>query len=115
MGSVEEVNERVAWASDVMIQAVGMGMGSMQEFISAMAPLSGAAASVGVGFDEIGSTLAYMTSTTDTAATAGTKPESFMIALQKPSDTLSAALERMGYTSGTAMLAELKRNSRIRK
>jgi TP901 family phage tail tape measure protein len=107
MGSVEEVNERAAWASDVMTQAVGMGMGSMQEFISAMAPLSGATASVGVGFDEIGSTLAYMTSTTDTAATTGTKLESFMIALQKPSDDLSSALERMGYTSGTAMLAEL--------
>jgi TP901 family phage tail tape measure protein len=107
MGSVEEVNEQAAWASDVMTQAVGMGMGSMQEFISAMAPLSGAAASVGVGFDEIGSTLAYMTSTTDTAATAGTKLEAFMIALQKPSDALSSALERMGYTSGTAMLAEL--------
>lgn len=107
LGSVEEVNERAAWVSDVMTQAVGMGMGSMQEFISAMAPLSGAAASGGVGFDEIGATLAYMTSTTDTASTAGTKLESFMIALQKPSDALSAALARMGYTSGTAMLAEL--------
>jgi hypothetical protein len=107
MGSIEEVNEKAAWASDVMTQAVGMGMGSMQEFISAMTPLSGAAASVGVGFDEIGSMLGYMTSTTDTAATAGTKLESFMIALQKPSDMPSSALERMGYTSGTAMLAEL--------
>jgi TP901 family phage tail tape measure protein len=107
MGSVEEVNGRAAWASDVMTQAVGMGMGSMREFISAMAPLSGAAASVGVGFDEIGSTLAYMTSTTDSAATAGTKLESFMIALQKPGKGLSAALESMGYTSGSAMLAEL--------
>jgi TP901 family phage tail tape measure protein len=107
MGGVEEVNERAAWASDVMTQAVGMGMGSMQEFISAMAPLSGAAASVGVGFDEIGSTLAYMTSTTDTAATAGTKLEAFMIALQKPGKDLTAALEGMGYSSGTVMLAEL--------
>ena len=107
MGSVEAVNERAAWASDVMTQAVGMGMGSMQEFISAMAPLSGTASSVGIGFDEIGSTLAYMTSTTDTAATAGTKLESFMIALQKPSNDLAAALKRMGYASGTSMLAEL--------
>jgi TP901 family phage tail tape measure protein len=106
MGSVEAVNERAAWAADVMTQAVGMGMGSMQEFISAMAPLSGSAASIGIGFDEIGSTLAYMTSTTDTAATAGTKLESFMTALQKPSDMLSQALEKVGITSGSAMLAE---------
>jgi TP901 family phage tail tape measure protein len=107
MGSVEEVNERAAWASDVMTQAYGAGMGSMQELISAMAPLSGKAVSVGVGFNELGSTMAYMTSTTDTAATAGTKLESFMTQLQKPSDALSTALERMGYTSGTAMLSEL--------
>jgi TP901 family phage tail tape measure protein len=106
MGSVEEVNEKAAWASDVMTQAVGMGMGSMQEFISSMAPISGMASSVGVGFDEIGSTMAYMTATTDSAATAGTKLQAFMIALQKPSDDLAKALTSMGYESGSAMLAQ---------
>jgi TP901 family phage tail tape measure protein len=106
MGSVTEVNERAAWTSDVMTQAVGMGMGSMEEFVSAMAPISGVAASVGVGFDEIGSTMAYMTATTDSAATAGTKLSAFMTALQKPSDALATALASVGITSGSAMLAE---------
>jgi TP901 family phage tail tape measure protein len=106
MGSLAEIDGKAAWASDVMTQAVGMGMGSMQEFVSAMAPISGMAASVGVGFDEIGSTMAYMTATTDSAATAGTKLSAFMTALQKPSDALAAALESVGITSGSAMLAE---------
>jgi TP901 family phage tail tape measure protein len=106
MGNLAEIDERAAWASDVMTQAVGMGMGSMQEFVSAMAPISGVAASVGVGFDEIGSTMAYMTATTDSAATAGTKLSAFMTALQKPSDALTKALESVGITSGSAMLAE---------
>jgi TP901 family phage tail tape measure protein len=103
-GDAASVTEKAAWASDVMTQAVGMGVGSMQEFVSAMAPISGAAASVGIGFDEIGSTMAYMTATTDTAATAGTKLESFMTALQKPSDMLSKALKSVGIESGSEML-----------
>ncbi|MDR3145793.1 MAG: phage tail tape measure protein, partial [Treponema sp.] len=105
-GEAAEISDRAAWASDVMTQAVGMGVGSMQEFIAAMAPISGMAASVGVGFDEIGSTMAYMTATTDTANTAGTKLQSFMVALQKPSDSLAAALATMGISSGSAMLAQ---------
>jgi TP901 family phage tail tape measure protein len=105
-GEVAEINERAAWASDVMTQAVGMGVGSMNEFVTAMAPVSGLAASVGVGFDEIGSTMAYMTATTDTAATAGTKLQAFMAALQRPSDSLAQALAAVGITSGSAMLAE---------
>jgi TP901 family phage tail tape measure protein len=105
-GETAEINARAAWASDVMTQAVGMGVGSMNEFVSAMAPISGMAASVGIGFDEIGSTMAYMTATTDTAATAGTKLQSFMAALQRPSDALAAALASVGINSGSAMLAE---------
>jgi TP901 family phage tail tape measure protein len=106
VGETAEINARAAWASDVMTQAVGMGVGSMNEFVSAMAPISGMAASVGIGFDEIGSTMAYMTATTDTAATAGTKLQSFMAALQRPSDALATALQSVGISSGSAMLAE---------
>jgi TP901 family phage tail tape measure protein len=106
VGETAEINARAAWASDVMTQAVGMGVGSMNEFVSAMAPISGMAASVGIGFDEIGATMAYMTATTDTAATAGTKLQSFMAALQRPSDALATALQSVGITSGSAMLAE---------
>jgi TP901 family phage tail tape measure protein len=105
-GEAADISEKAAWASDVMTQAVGMGVGSMQEFISAVAPISGMASSVGVGFDEIGSTMAYMTATTDTANTAGTKLQSFMVALQKPSDALATALESVGITSGSAMLSQ---------
>jgi TP901 family phage tail tape measure protein len=105
-GETAEINARAAWASDVMTQAVGMGVGSMNEFVSAMAPISGMAASVGIGFDEIGSTMAYMTATTDTAATAGTKLQSFIAALQRPSDALATALQSVGISSGSAMLAE---------
>ena len=101
-----DISQKAAWASDVMTQAVGMGVGSMEEFVSAMSSISGLASSVGIGFDEIGSTMAYMTATTDTAATAGTKLQSFMIALQKPSKELSAALASVGIASGSAMLEE---------
>lgn len=104
--SKEDIAQKAAWASDVITQAVGKGVGSMEEFVSAMSPISGLASSVGIGFDEIGSTMAYMTATTDTASTAGTKLQSFMIALQKPSKELSAALASVGIASGSAMLEE---------
>ncbi len=112
-----DISQKAAWASDVMTQAVGMGVGSMEEFISAMSPISGLASSVGIGFDEIGSTMAYMTATTDTAATAGTKLQSFMIALQKPGKELSAALQAVGISSGSAMLEQygLAESARIVK
>jgi TP901 family phage tail tape measure protein len=103
---ISQINERAAWASDVLTQAVGMGVGSMEEFISSIAPVSGMASAVGVGLDEIGSTMAYMTATTDTANTAGTKLQAFMVALQRPSESLAGALKKIGITSGSAMLAE---------
>jgi hypothetical protein len=80
VGEEAEINQRAAWASDVMTQAVSMGVGKMNEFVSAMAPISGMAAKVGVGLDEVGATMAYMTANTDTAATAGTKLQSFIAA-----------------------------------
>jgi hypothetical protein len=50
--------------------------------------------------------MAYMTATGGDASSAGTKLQAFMVALQRPSDSLSAALKKVGITSGSAMLAE---------
>jgi hypothetical protein len=48
--------------------------------------------------------MAYMTATTDTAATAGTKPEPFMTALRKPGGMLSKALKSAGIEPGSGTL-----------
>lgn len=105
-GTAAEATEHAAFVSDVFTQTVGMGVGSMNEFISAMSPISGIASSVGVGFDEIGAAVGYMSSTTDTASTAATKIQSAIIALLKPNKTLQEGLQSIGIASGSAMLKE---------
>jgi TP901 family phage tail tape measure protein len=47
--------------SDVLTQTVGQGVGSMEAFIAAFSQVSGLSASVGVGFDEVGAALAFIT------------------------------------------------------
>ena len=103
---IAEINGRAAWASDVLTQAVGMGVGSMNEFVTAMAPVSGMAASVGIGFDEVGSNMAYITSTIGSASEAGTMVSSLITALLKPNKDLTEILQSVGISSGSAMLSQ---------
>lgn len=103
---IAEINGRAAWASDVLTQAVGMGVGRMDEFVTAMAPVSGMAASVGLGFDEVGSNMAYITSTIGSASEAGTMAGSLITALLKPNKDLTEILQSAGISSGSAMLAQ---------
>jgi TP901 family phage tail tape measure protein len=98
--------EQAMGVSDVFTQTVGMGVGSMDEFVSAMSPIAGLTASVGVGFDELGSAMAFATSKGQTAAMAATQMKAAMTSLLNPNETMAVALKSVGIESGSAMLAE---------
>jgi TP901 family phage tail tape measure protein len=98
--------DKADFAADVFTQTVGMGVGSMDEFVAAMSPIAGLTASVGVGFDEVGSAMAFMTSKGQTAGVAGNQLKAAITSLLNPNETLNKLLQSMGIASGSAMLKQ---------
>lgn len=92
--------------SDIFTRTVGTGVGTMDEFVSSISPVAGLAASVGVGFEEMGSAAAFMTTQGFSAAQAGTRMQAAITALIKPNETMNEALHLMGVESGTAALQQ---------
>ena len=94
------------FAADVFTATVGKGVGSMDEFVAAMSPIAGLTASVSVGFDEVGASMAYITSKGQTASAAGTQVRAAITSLLNPNQTLNRLLQSMGVESGSAMLEQ---------
>jgi TP901 family phage tail tape measure protein len=97
---------KAQFAADVFTQTVGMGVGSMDEFVASMSPIAGLSASVGVGFDEVGAAMSFATSKGQTASVAAIQIKAAMISLLNPNETLAKALQSIGVESGSAMLKE---------
>jgi TP901 family phage tail tape measure protein len=103
---IAEISRNAAFTSDVLTQAVGMGVGSMEAFVGAMSQVSGLSASVGVGLDEVGSALAYITTKGPSASEAATQLRAAETALLNPNKALSEALKSVNIESGSAMLKQ---------
>jgi TP901 family phage tail tape measure protein len=100
--SLENANN----VSDVLTQTVGQGVGSMEQFIAAFSQVSGVSAAVGVGFDELGAALAFITTQGPGASEAATQLKAAETALLNPNETLLKALQSVGIESGSAMLSQ---------
>ncbi|MDR0402095.1 MAG: phage tail tape measure protein [Treponema sp.] len=98
--------ENMGDLSDVFFQTVKKGVGSLDGFVSAMSSISGLSASVGVGFDELGSSMAFLTAKGQTESVAATQLKSAMVSLMRPNQELSDALASIGISSGSAMLEQ---------
>lgn len=98
--------DSAAFFSDVYTLAVGRGVGTMDEFVAALSPLGGLAASSGVGFAELGGAMALMTQKGTSAAMGGTQLKAAMTALLNPNEKLKAALDKMGVASGKALIEQ---------
>jgi len=92
------------FASDVFTKTVGMGVGTMDEFVGAMSPLAGLANTAGVKFDNLGAMMAYMTTKGTSASQSATQIKAAMVALLNPNEKMKAALKAMGVESGSAAL-----------
>lgn len=102
-GSAEDASHY----SDVLTRTVGVGVGTMDEFVAALGPVAGIAAQVGVSFDEISGAAALMTTQGFSAAQAGTRIQAAITALIKPNDDMASALATMGFESGEAAIEQL--------
>ena len=106
MNSYSFSADKAMFASDVFTRTVGAGVGSMDEFVSAMSPMAGLAASVGMKFDDLGTSIAFMTTKGATASLAATQTKAAIVALLNPNEKMTKLFTRMGVESGSAMIKQ---------
>lgn len=92
--------------SDILTQTVGKGVGTMDQFVGAIGPISGTSAAAGVGFQEMASSLAYMTTRGTSAAQSATQFKAATVALLNPNVQMAAALKKLGVASGSALIQQ---------
>jgi len=98
--------DQAMMAADVFTQTVGMGVGSMDQFVAAMSPIAGLAASNGIEFDRLGSMMAWMTTKGVGASEAATQIKAAMVAIQKPNEAMKKGLQAIGAESAEAALKQ---------
>lgn len=99
-------NLTAAYASDILTRTVGMGVGSMDQFVAAMGPISGVMASAGVKFQDMGAAMAFMTTKGASASQAATRMQAATVALINPNKEMEALLKKIGAASGTAAIEQ---------
>lgn len=107
MNSYKFSADQASFASDVLTRTVGMGVGSMDEFATALPQVTGLANSLSIGFDDLGAMTAYLTTQGNSAAQSTTQLAAMMTALLNPNERMKDALAELGFTSGTAAIEQL--------
>jgi TP901 family phage tail tape measure protein len=97
--------ENVGGLSDVFFQTLNKGKGTLGGFVTSMNSIAGLSANLGIGFDELGSSMAII-SKTQTEAVAATQLKSAMVALLKPNSEMTKALDLLGFSSGSALVKQ---------
>ena len=90
--------------SDVLTRTVGMGVGTMDQFVAALGPAAGLAYDLGISFEELGAAAAFVSTGGSSASESVTQLMGVMSAFLKPNAAMTAALQAMGYESGSALL-----------
>jgi len=104
MNSYGFAADKAAVVSDVLTATVGMGVGTMEEFAAAFPLVTGLAASAGVELENVGTSLAFLTTKGFSASQSATKLTAIMTAFLKPNEQMKAAIKAMGLESGSAGL-----------
>jgi TP901 family phage tail tape measure protein len=107
MNSYKLSANQTAFASDVLTRTVGMGVGSMDEFVSAIGPLAGLTASVKIPFNDLGTAMAFMTTQGTSASMSANRIQASIVSLMKPNKDMTDAIKASGYATGTQMIQQL--------
>lgn len=107
MNSYKFSADQAGFASDVLTRTVGMGVGTMDEFASALPMVTGLASSLGIGFDDLGAMSAYLTTQGNSASSSVTQLGAMMTSVLNPNETMKSALAELGFTSGQAAIEAL--------
>jgi len=107
MNSYGFAADKAGFVSDVLTQIVGKGVGTMDQFASALPQVTGLAASLGIPLEDVGSAMAFLTTKGNSAGQASTQLGAIMSALMKPNADMIAALQEMGFSSGDLAIKQL--------
>ncbi len=107
MNSYKFSADEAGYASDVLTRTVGMGVGTMDDFASALPQVTGLANSLGISFGDLGGMAAYLTTQGNTTSQAVTQLSAMMVALLNPNEAMKQGLQELGFTSGQAAIDAL--------
>lgn len=90
--------------SDILFQAVNVGVVTFEELAGTIGDVVGTAAAATVGIDEVSSAIATMTLSGISSSEAGTSLNRLLQSLIDPSEELALAINEVGYESGAQAL-----------
>lgn len=97
MLSYGDTSEAMAWqTSDAITQMVAVGVGSMQEFSTALSSVIPTAAAAGMGFDELAADMAFLTQRGLSASRAGVSLNAAIEQMVNPTEAMSSAFGELG-------------------
>lgn len=96
--------EQASFASDVLTRMVGVGVGTMDQFATALPTVATLAAQTGISLDDLGAQLAFLTTKGSTASEAATYLRQAIVSLLNPNTAMEEALRAAGIESGSAAL-----------
>jgi TP901 family phage tail tape measure protein len=91
--------------SDVFTATVAQGVGTMDQFVGALSPLAGLAATQKISFTELGGAISYMTAKGIPAEQAATAIKAAMVQLSRNTPQVIRALRSVGEKSVSASIA----------
>jgi TP901 family phage tail tape measure protein len=91
--------------SDVFTETVAQGVGTMDQFVGALSPLAGLAATNKISFTELGAAISYMTAKGIPAEQAATAIKAAMVQLSRNTPQVVRALRAVGEKSVSASIA----------
>ncbi len=96
--------EDAAFAGDVFTRITGMGVGTLDEFGAALPRVTGLASSLGIGFDDLGAQMAFVTTKGYSAGQAATMLQASMTSLINPNETMIKVFDELGVANGEALI-----------
>lgn len=98
--------DKATFVSDIFTRTVGLGVGTMDDFVSAMSPLSGILAANNLTFQEFGAEMAFMTAKGIPASQAATAIKAAVTSLSRATPGATKAIKAMGEKSIEASLKQ---------
>jgi len=102
-------------AADLLFAIEKQGQTSVQELVPVIGALAAQSQVVGVSVNEMGGALAYATQIFGSTAEAATAYQGILAAIQKPQETLVAAVDELGFASARAMVSQIGLGETIQK
>lgn len=96
--------DKATYASDVLTQTVGMGVGSMEELAAAIPQVAGLAAQAGIDFADLGAQIAFLTTKGFSFSQASTQVRAAIVALLTPNAKMLELFKAAGIESGSAAI-----------